>query len=142
VQSFEERKNIEDLENDLIKRNTIVPEVGDEVGNDFTGLGYEEQKPSADLQAFIDSQKTLPGKEVVDTEEDILASIYGPNGRPEMISEEDFKSQLSGTGTAFAGQKTKTEGFRDALNKRADEAGMSTGEVLLSLGIRINGRPW
>jgi hypothetical protein len=141
VQSFEERKNIEDLENDLIKRNTIVPEVGNEVGNDYTGLGYEEQKPSADLQAFIDSQKTLPGKEVVDTEEDILASIYGPNGRPEMISEEDFKSQLSGKGTAFAGQKTKTEDFRDALNKRADEAGMSTGEVLLSLGLGMMADP-
>jgi hypothetical protein len=112
-----------------------------EVGNDFTGLGYEEQKPSADLQAFIDSQKTLPGKEVIDTEEDILASIYGPNSRPEMISEEDFKSQLSGTGTAFAGQKTKTEGFRDALNKRADEAGMSTGEVLLSLGLGLMADP-
>jgi hypothetical protein len=137
VQSFEERKNIEDLENDLIKRNTIVPEVGNEVGNDYTGLGYEEQKPSADLQAFIDSQKTLPGKEVVDTEEDILASIYGPNDRPKMISEEDFKSQLSGTGTAFAGQKTTTEAFRDALNKRADEAIMSTDEILLSLGLGL-----
>jgi hypothetical protein len=141
VQSFEERKNIEDLENDLIKRNTIVPEVGNEVGNDYTGLGYEEQKPSADLQAFIDSQKTLPGKKVVDTEEDTLASIYGPNGRPKMISEEDFKSQLSGTGTAFAGQKTKTENFRDALNKRADEAGMSTGEVLLSMGLGLMSDP-
>jgi hypothetical protein len=140
-QSFEERKNIEDLENDLIKRNTIVPEVGDEVGNDFTGLGYEEQGTSADLKAFIDSQKTLPGKEVVDTEEDILASIYGPNGRPEMISEEDFKSQLSGTGTAFAGQKTTTEGFRDALNKRADEAVMSTDEILLSLGLGLMADP-
>ena len=58
-----------------------------------------------------------------------------------MISEEDFKSQLSGTGTAFAGQKTKTEGFRDALNKRADEAGMSTGEVLLSMGLGIMADP-
>ena len=110
-------------------------------GNGYTGLGYEEQKPSTDVQNFIDSQKTLPGKKVVDTEEDILASIYGPNGRPEMISEEDFKSQLSGTGTAFAGQKTKTEGFRDALNKRADEAGMSTGEVLLSMGLGLMSDP-
>jgi hypothetical protein len=80
------------------KDSSRCNEASSEVGNDYTGLGYEEQKPSADLQAFIDSQKTLPGKEVVDTEEDILASIYGPNGRPEMISEEDFKSQLSGTG--------------------------------------------
>jgi hypothetical protein len=46
VQSFEERKNIEDLENDLIKRNTIVPEVvkKPEVGNDFTGLGMKNKE--------------------------------------------------------------------------------------------------
>lgn len=132
VQSFEERKNIEDLENDLIKRNTIVPEVEEDLKNNKPEVIEKVKEQIAGDTGFSGMAGETDATNFLN--ENAFDMTYGKD-KVDQMSIEDFKSKLSGTGTAFAGQKTKTEGFRNALNKRADEAGMSTGEVLLSMGL-------
>jgi len=94
-----------------------------------------------EYQAFLDKQGPRDiindGAGDIITDDELVKTLYGPEGRPEIETVESFKDRLTGEGSAFAKEQATTKEFRDDLNKRADKAMMSTDELMLRAGLGL-----